>query len=495
MVNYMGKRPDKNLIIGLDVGTSKIAALVGEVALRRLDRGDRHRRAALARPQERRGGQHRIDRAVDPARHRGSRAHGRLRDPLGVRRHCRQPRAQPELARRGRDPRPRSERRRTCSTWWTRPRRWPSPRTRRSCTCCRRNSSSTARKASAIPSACRACASKPRCTSSPAPTAPRRTSRSASSAAGSKSTTSCSSSSPRASPASPRTRSELGVCIIDIGGGTTDLAVFSQGAIRHTAVIPIAGDQVTNDIAVSMRTPTQYAEDIKVRYACALSQLANPDESIEVPSVGDRPARRLARQTLAEVVEPQIRGVVRPRARGTAPLGLRGNHRRRHRAHRRQRQDGRRHRARRGSVPRAGAARRCRSTSGDSPTWSAILSTRPARACCCTRATTRSRAIAASRSRAMRARWPSAIGEFQEVGNIVKQFASDDATVVVGTVIDPELSDEMRVTVVATGLGRPEVAAVGRSPYGRDVPTCRSLLRRRLRRPRNLRCAWFRGAR
>ncbi|MCC7460835.1 MAG: cell division protein FtsA [Gammaproteobacteria bacterium] len=98
---------------------------------------------------------------------------------------------------------------------------------------------------------------------------------------------------------------ELGVCIVDIGGGTTDIAVFSAGAIRHTAVIPIAGDQVTNDIAVSMRTPTQYAEDIKVRYACALSQLANPDESIEVPSVGDRPPRRLARQTLAEIVEPR----------------------------------------------------------------------------------------------------------------------------------------------------------------------------------------------
>src|SRR5207248_661976 len=71
---------------------------------------------------------------------------------------------------------------------------------------------------------------------------------------------------------------ELGVCLVDIGGGTTDLAVFSSGAIRHTAVIPIAGDQVTNDIAVSMRTPTQYAEDIKIRYACALSQLANPAE-------------------------------------------------------------------------------------------------------------------------------------------------------------------------------------------------------------------------
>ncbi|MDH3839748.1 MAG: cell division protein FtsA [Chromatiales bacterium] len=98
---------------------------------------------------------------------------------------------------------------------------------------------------------------------------------------------------------------ELGVCLVDIGGGTTDIAVFVGGAIRHTAVIPIAGDQVTNDIAVSMRTPIQYAEDIKIKFACALSQLANPDETIEVPSVGDRPPRRLARQTLAEVVEPR----------------------------------------------------------------------------------------------------------------------------------------------------------------------------------------------
>jgi len=111
---------------------------------------------------------------------------------------------------------------------------------------------------------------------------------------------------------------ELGVCLVDIGGGTTDIALFAQGAIRHTAVIPIAGDQVTNDIAVSMRTPTQYAEDIKLRYACALSQLANPDETIEVPSVGDRPPRRLARQTLAEVVEPryeELFGLIRDELR------------------------------------------------------------------------------------------------------------------------------------------------------------------------------------
>jgi cell division protein FtsA len=98
---------------------------------------------------------------------------------------------------------------------------------------------------------------------------------------------------------------DLGVCLVDIGGGTTDIAVFTDGAIRHTAVIPIAGDQVTNDIAVALRTPTQNAEEIKIKYACALAQLATPDESIEVPSVGDRPPRRLARQTLAEVVEPR----------------------------------------------------------------------------------------------------------------------------------------------------------------------------------------------
>jgi cell division protein FtsA len=98
---------------------------------------------------------------------------------------------------------------------------------------------------------------------------------------------------------------ELGVCLVDIGGGTTDLAVFTAGAIRHTAVIPIAGDQVTNDIAVALRTPTQHAEQIKIKHACALTQLAANGETIEVPSIGDRPPRRLSRQTLSEVVEPR----------------------------------------------------------------------------------------------------------------------------------------------------------------------------------------------
>jgi len=100
---------------------------------------------------------------------------------------------------------------------------------------------------------------------------------------------------------------DLGVCLVDIGAGTTDIAVFTDGAIRHTACIPIAGDQVTNDIAVALRTPTQHAEDIKIKYACALVQLARNDESIQVPSVGDRTSRQLARQTLAQVVEARYR--------------------------------------------------------------------------------------------------------------------------------------------------------------------------------------------
>lgn len=98
---------------------------------------------------------------------------------------------------------------------------------------------------------------------------------------------------------------DLGVCLVDIGGGTTDIAVLINGAIRHSKVFPVAGDQVTNDIAVALRTPTKYAEEIKVKYACALRQLTNPEEMIEVPSVGDRAPRRLARQVLAEVVEPR----------------------------------------------------------------------------------------------------------------------------------------------------------------------------------------------
>ena len=99
---------------------------------------------------------------------------------------------------------------------------------------------------------------------------------------------------------------DLGVCLVDIGGGTTDIAVFTHGAIRHTAVIPIAGDQITSDIAMALRTPTKDADDIKMKHGCALSQLADPQEMIEVPGVGDRGTKQLSRKTLAEVIEPRV---------------------------------------------------------------------------------------------------------------------------------------------------------------------------------------------
>ncbi|THF61184.1 cell division protein FtsA [Pseudothauera rhizosphaerae] len=99
---------------------------------------------------------------------------------------------------------------------------------------------------------------------------------------------------------------ELGVCLVDIGGGTTDIAVFTQGAIRHTAVIPVAGDQITNDIAMALRTPTAEAEELKIRHGVAMHTLADPEEMIEVPGVGDRPPRKLSRQALADVIEPRV---------------------------------------------------------------------------------------------------------------------------------------------------------------------------------------------
>src|SRR5699024_9733753 len=92
-------------------------------------------------------------------------------------------------------------------------------------------------------------------------------------------------------------------CLVDIGAGTTDIAIYTQGAIRHTRALPVGGDQVTNDIAYGVHTPTTHAEDIKIKYACALAQLAHAEETVQVPSVGERPPRRLARQSLAQAVQ------------------------------------------------------------------------------------------------------------------------------------------------------------------------------------------------
>jgi len=99
---------------------------------------------------------------------------------------------------------------------------------------------------------------------------------------------------------------ELGAAIIDIGGGTTDLVIFSDGAIKHTAVFSLAGSHITNDISVGLRTPVEEAEKIKIRYGCALTSLVRKDETIEVPSVGGRNPRVLSRQTLGEIIEPRV---------------------------------------------------------------------------------------------------------------------------------------------------------------------------------------------
>ena len=99
---------------------------------------------------------------------------------------------------------------------------------------------------------------------------------------------------------------ELGVALVDIGAGTTDVAIFTNGAIRHTAVIPIAGDLITSDIAMALRTPTKDAEDIKVENGFAKQLLADPDTQVEVPGLGDRGPRMLSRQALAGVIEPRI---------------------------------------------------------------------------------------------------------------------------------------------------------------------------------------------
>jgi len=113
---------------------------------------------------------------------------------------------------------------------------------------------------------------------------------------------------PMASSLSVLTRDEceLGVALVDIGAGTTDVAIFTGGAIRHTAVIPIAGDLITSDIAMALRTPTKDAEDIKVQNGYAKQLLADPDAQVEVPGLGDRGPRMLSRQALAGVIEPRV---------------------------------------------------------------------------------------------------------------------------------------------------------------------------------------------
>lgn len=113
---------------------------------------------------------------------------------------------------------------------------------------------------------------------------------------------------------------DLGVVVVDIGGGTTDTALFLEGSLWHTEVLPIGGNHLTNDIAIGLRTPSTEAEKIKIKYGCALSSLVKPDETLDVPSVGGRPPRLLSRQILSEIIEPRVEelfGMVQQRLKKT----------------------------------------------------------------------------------------------------------------------------------------------------------------------------------
>ena len=115
---------------------------------------------------------------------------------------------------------------------------------------------------------------------------------------------------------------ELGVVLIDIGGGTTDMALFRDGAVWHTAVLPLGGDHITNDVAVGLRTPMADAEDLKKRYGCALTSMVPAEETVDVPSVGGRKARQLSRQVLSEIIQPRLEEIFTLVAQGLVKAGF-----------------------------------------------------------------------------------------------------------------------------------------------------------------------------
>ncbi|PYM91466.1 MAG: cell division protein FtsA [Candidatus Rokuibacteriota bacterium] len=115
---------------------------------------------------------------------------------------------------------------------------------------------------------------------------------------------------------------ELGILTIDIGGGTTDVALIRNGAVWHTAVLPLGGDHITNDIAIGLRTPTADAEDIKKRYGCALTALVPAEETVDVPSVGGRKPRQFSRQLLSEIIQPRVEEIFTLVARDLARAGF-----------------------------------------------------------------------------------------------------------------------------------------------------------------------------
>ena len=265
-----------------------------------------------------------------------------LRDPQRGRGLGREPHQGLQQPRRRRRAEPRGRRRATSSACSTPPARSRCRRTARSCTSCRRSSSSTTRTASRSRSAWPACASRPGCTSSPGPSARGRTSSSAATARG------CTCEDVLGGPLAaaeavltPEER-ELGVALVDIGAGTTRRVVYHGGAIRHTAVLPVGGGHVTNDLAAALRTPFAEAEKLKQRYGSALAahRVARP-RPIEVPSVGGRAAAQALARALADIIEPRVRGDPHARAQRDRARGLSTGH-----AHVRRRADRRRRGAR-----------------------------------------------------------------------------------------------------------------------------------------------------
>jgi len=115
---------------------------------------------------------------------------------------------------------------------------------------------------------------------------------------------------------------ELGILLIDLGGGTTDVALFRDGAVWYTGILPLGGDHISNDIAVGLRTPTGDAEELKKRYGCALTALVREDETIDVPSVGGRKPRQLSRQILSEIIQPRVEEIFTLVARDLTRAGL-----------------------------------------------------------------------------------------------------------------------------------------------------------------------------
>ncbi|MGH7421689.1 MAG: cell division protein FtsA, partial [Candidatus Rokuibacteriota bacterium] len=115
---------------------------------------------------------------------------------------------------------------------------------------------------------------------------------------------------------------ELGILLIDLGGGTTDVALFRDGAVWHTSSLPLGGDHISNDIAVGLRTPTADAEELKKRHGCALTALVREDEVVDVPSVGGRKARQLSRQILSEIIQPRAEEIFTLVARDLVRGGL-----------------------------------------------------------------------------------------------------------------------------------------------------------------------------